>query len=75
MSERPKYGDNFEPMYRVVIAFTHDMGEFTSDRVYNDKQADELVLSLRKADVNCYRKFDHWLEPGFVPRKHFVPGA
>ena len=66
-----KYGENFQAKFRVIIALSHDMGEFISDRVYGEKEAEELVMKLRADELNCYAKFDHWLEPGFTPRKHY----
>ena len=72
MNEQSARAYGFKPKYRVIIALSHDMGEFISDRVYDDDEADEMVTKFRNEQgLNCYRKLDHWLEPGFVPRRHY----
>ena len=55
--------------YYVLIALSHGMGEFQSTRVYRDEEADELVISLRKDEINAYRKEAYFEIPGFTPTR------
>lgn len=55
--------------YYVIIALSHDMGEFQSTRVYDEKAAEDLVMKLRADDLNVYRKEAYFEIPGFTPKR------